>query len=422
MRWTIGVCATVALALLIALMTWLRPGVPKEVTILAGAEYSDSHRLAALYAAYVEDHGVRVRVLSTAGSGEILRRFGEAEEPTVGFLQSGAERGVGDGRAPHRLQSLGSLYLEPIWLLARNDAAIDDIPDLAGKRVFSGQPGSDVRGAVRNLLRVYEWEREATSGDVDQLTPSQAADALLENRLDAAFLAGDSESGPVLKLLQSDTVRPIPARHAEVFTRIQPDLANLLIPQGLFSLAKMLPREDVRVIAPAINLVADDKLHPALVDLFLDAASHIHGGPTRLSKRGEFPSEDYTSLPLNADARRYYKNGPSGLRKYLPFWMASLVDQLLVFGLPFFVVLSSVFKGIPVALEWKTKIDLAKLYRRIQAIENAPDQATRRDEYLGVLKAAEAECDAMHIPRMHLPQYFELRQYIHDLHQRLVEA
>jgi TRAP-type uncharacterized transport system substrate-binding protein len=421
LKWAIGIGSVVVLILLIALMSWLRPGVPKKVTILAGLEGSRSHHMAERYAKYVEAHGIGADVVVTAGSGEVLNRFAESGRPMVGFLQSGVEREVGEGKPPETLQSLGSLYFEPVWLFVRTDSGIEDIPDLEGKRVYLGQAGSDARAAVLGLFRVYDLSAPPESADIDRLSPSEAANALLEGKLDSVVLAGESGKEPVMSLLGEPRVRPVSAKHAEVFTRIQPDVAALLIPQGLFDLGQMLPRQDVRVVAPAINLVADEALHPALVDLFLEAATSIHGGSTRLSKRGEFPSEDYTSLPLNADAQQYYKQGPSGLRKHLPFWLASLIDQLIIYGLPILVVLSSVFKGLPVALELKTKIDLAKIYKRIQPIENAPDQRTRRGAYLSALDQAESACAALHVPRTHLPQYFELRQYIHDLRSRLQE-
>ena len=204
-----------------------------------------------------------------------------------------------------------------------------------------------------------------------------------------------------------------------MFQRTHPDLGYLFIPQGLFDLGEMIPREDARVVAPAINLVAREGLHPALVDLFLDAANAFHRAGTLLSKRGEFPSEDYTSLPMNSDAAHYYDKGPSGFRKYLPFWLASLVDQLIIFGLPFFVVLSTVFKGIPVAVEWKTKLDLVKLYKRLVLIENAPDRQAKLEDYLAKLDGLEAESAKLHMPALHLTHYFEFRQYIHDMRERM---
>ena len=183
----------------------------------------------------------------------------------------------------------------------------------------------------------------------------------------------------------------------------------------------MIPKHDVRVIAPAINLVAREQLHPALVDLLLDAAKRLHGGPSLLAERGTFPSRDYTSLPLSVEAERYYDKGPSGLRKYLPFWLATWVDRLIVYVVPILVVASSVFKGIPVLIQMRARLTLRRFYRRIQRIENSTDQQANRDAYLTELDAIEDATREIHIPPMHIAHYFEFRQYIHDLRSRLEE-
>lgn len=418
-KWIIAIASIISLILLVLFMTWLRPGVPKEVTILAGVEGSRSQAWAERYADYVRAHGVKANVVTTAGSGEILERLEGTKSATVGFLQSGVERELGDGRAPDGLQSLGSLYYEPVWLFVRNDSGIDDVPDLTGKRVYWGHVGGDARAAVLTMLRAYGVESPPPNPDLDELGAADVADRLLAGGIDAAFLAGASAGTPVRRLLAEDAVHPFSAKHTVVFSRIHPDIGNLLIPQGLFGLRQMIPREDVRVIAPAINLVSDDALHPALVDLFLGAATSLHRNPTLLSKRGEFPSEDYTSLPMNEEAVRYYERGPSGLRKYLPFWVASLIDQLIVYGLPIFVVLSTVFKGIPVYLEWKLKLELLKFYKRLKVIENASDRRERLEHYFAELDRIEAESARVRIPGLHLPHYFELHQYIHDMRERM---
>ena len=162
-------------------------------------------------------------------------------------------------------------------------------------------------------------------------------------------------------------------------------------------------------------------LHPALVDLFLDAARSLHGGATLLAERGAFPSEDYTSLPLSAEAKRYYDKGPRGLRKYLPFWLATWVDRLIVYVVPVLVVASSVFKGIPGIIALRARLALRGFYRRIQRIEDATDQQSNRDAYLKELDAIEEASGKIHIPQMHIAHYFEFRQYIHDLRSRLEE-
>jgi hypothetical protein len=189
----------------------------------------------------------------------------------------------------------------------------------------------------------------------------------------------------------------------------------------LFDLAQMIPRQDVSVIAPAINLVARENLHAALVDLLLDAARKIHGHPTLLAPRGTFPSEDYTSLPMNADAVRYYEKGPSGLRKYLPFWLATLVDRVVVYVVPFLVVISTAFKGLPVLTRFHFSLSLQRLYKRLKRIELADNTDDQRDDLLREVDAIEADSKSLRVPRIELAPYFELRQNIHDLRDRLSE-
>jgi hypothetical protein len=176
------------------------------------------------------------------------------------------------------------------------------------------------------------------------------------------------------------------------------------------------------VIAPAINLVARENLNAPLVDLFLDAARKLHGRPTLLAARGTFPSEDYTSLPMNADAVRYYEKGPSGLRKYLPFWLATLVDRVVVYVVPFLVVFSTIFRGVPLLTRFSFSFSSQRLYKRLKRIELADNTDDQRDDLLRELDAIEADSKRLPVPRMYLAPYFELRQNIHDLRDRLSEG
>lgn len=132
------------------------------------------------------------------------------------------------------------------------------------------------------------------------------------------------------------------------------------------------------------------------------------------------PSEDYTSLPMSPDATRYYKKGPSGLRKYLPFWLATWIDRLMVFVVPVLVVVSGVLKGIPIAVGARLSRDLSRLYKRLRRIEDATDAGDRRDELIQELDAIDEVSLRLHIPYGHLPEYFELRQTIHDVRSRLI--
>ena len=57
---------------------------------------------------------------------------------------------------------------------------------------------------------------------------------------------------------------------------------------------------------PTATLVARESLHPALVQLFVQAAQQVHGGPGWFQRKGDFPNADNTERPIAAEA-------PSGL-------------------------------------------------------------------------------------------------------------
>ena len=412
----IAIGSVIALVLLLWLMNHLRPGMPKKVRFLTGPEASRSYQTATRYADYLKEHGISAKVIATAGSPEILRAFEKTEGAVVGLLQSAIERELG---APEGLQSLGSLYFEPCWFFVRDGQNITDVPDLVGKRVFVGAPGSDTRAVVRTLLQIFGLTDRLISDPFEQLTPTQAAKALTAGELDAVFIAGDAEMAVLDSLLRADGIGMVSVKHAKVYERIQPDVGEILIPKGLFDLEHMIPRSEVRVVAPAINLVADESLHPALVDLLLEAATSIHHRASLLAPRGTFPSVRYASLPMNRDAERYYRDGPSGLHKYLPFWLASIVDRVIVYGVPVLVVVSTLFKGIPVVLRMHVSFGLNRLYKRMNRIEDAEDKAEKREDYLRELDSIEEAAVRLRVPGMYLARYFEFRQYAHDLRTRV---
>ena len=74
---------------------------------------------------------------------------------------------------------------------------------------------------------------------------------------------------------------------------------------------------------------------------------------------------------------------------------------------------------MPVFLEWKTRLNLKRFYQQLVVIENATNHQSKLNEYLAKLDAIEAESVKLHFPAFHLTHHFELRQYIHDMRERL---
>jgi hypothetical protein len=77
----------------------------------------------------------------------------------------------------------------------------------------------------------------------------------------------------------------------------------LKLPEGVFDLDANIPSRDLTLVAPATQLVARSDLHPALIDLILQAAEKIHGAGGGFEKEGEFPSKKYLDFELSEEAK-----------------------------------------------------------------------------------------------------------------------
>ena len=119
-------------------------------------------------------------------------------------------------------------------------------------------------------------------------------------------------------------------RQADGYLRKFRFLSKLTLPEGAMDLAKDYPPRTHAAGGPDRRAGGARHLHPALSDLLIGAAREIHGGPGMFRNAGEYPAPLARDFPISRDAERYYKSGEQFLYKRLPFWLASLVDRLLV--------------------------------------------------------------------------------------------
>jgi hypothetical protein len=160
--------------------------------------------------------------------------------------------------------------------------------------------------------------------------------------MDALFLTGDSAPPETIReMLHAPGVRMFDFAQADAYVRRFRYLSKLELPPGSFDLGENLPPTAINMLAPTADLLAHSNLHPALSDLLLEAATEVHGGATLLQNAGQFPAPMLHDYPISADAARYYKSGKSFAYRYLPFWLASLLDRAVVVLLPALLVDSS---------------------------------------------------------------------------------
>jgi hypothetical protein len=259
------------------------------------------------------------------------------------------------------------------------------------------------------------------------LTGEAAARALTTHEIDAAFLTGDSAQPPVMaRLLRTPGVRLFSFAQARAYARRFPYLTDIELPMGAFDLGKNLPPEPVHTIAPTAELIARDSLHPALSDLLVEAAKEVHGRANLLQNAGEFPSPVMHDFPISDDAARYYKSGKSFLYRVLPFWLASLVDRLIVLVVPIVVVLVPGVRLIPSLYAWRVKSRIYRWYGALIAIERAAldENSTDEERAASLAKLADIEgaVNRLKMPLAYADQFYVLREHIGFVRARLTQA
>ena len=98
------------------------------------------------------------------------------------------------------------------------------------------------------------------------------------------------------------------------------------LPAGFVDFAKNIPPEDVTLLATTTQLSASSDLHPALIDVLLLAAQEIHSAGGVFEDPGEFPALKQLDFEVSKETRRFYRSGPTFLRRYMPFWLATFKE------------------------------------------------------------------------------------------------
>ncbi len=392
---------------------FVEPAPPNRIVITTGGESGAYYQFAKRYATILARNGITLEVQASAGSLQNIDRL-KADEAQVAFVQGGVvpPKEDPDAEDDSGLLSLGSLFYEPVWVFYRSDKELTRLTELRGKRIAIGQEGSGVRQLAQQLLVANEIPLD---GRLVPVAGLNAAEELQQGRVDAAFIIA-AESAPVVQvLIRSPGIKLMSFAQDRAYQRRFPFLTKLTFPQGVADLVRDFPPTDIKVLAPTANLIVRDDLHPALQALLLQAASEVHGKSGFFQDAGEFPSYKDQMLPLSPEAARYFKSGPSFLQRYLPFWLAVLVDRLIVMLVPVFVLLIPLLKVAPAIYNWRVRSKVFRIYGELKFLEddlkNHFDPAKLGD-YRSRLDSIDDEASVLHVPLGFTDLTYTLREHV----------
>jgi len=398
---------------------FVRPAPPTTIVMTSGADGSMFELYAGRYAKILERQGVTLKILPSQGSLENLKRLSDPSvKVDVGFVQGGIAS-LGDA---NNLVSLGSVFYVPVLVFYRAPQPIKFLSELDGKRIAIGREGSGARVLAETLLKANGIEAGGKSKLLD-LEGQAAQDALVKGEVDAAFVMGDSATPATMRaLLHTSGIRLFNFVQGDAYIARFRYLSELELPPGSLDLGKNTPSQTLTMLAPTVELIARPSLHPALSDMLIQAAQEVHDRATLLQKAGEFPAPLEHEYRVSDDAMRYYKSGKSFAYKHLPFWLASLVDRLVIVLVPLAVVLIPGAKVVPWLYKWRINARIYRRYAELMALERmafGETTATQRADLLKRLDEIERRIVTDKLPASAAEQLYVLRQHIQFVRSRI---
>jgi TRAP-type uncharacterized transport system substrate-binding protein len=417
---SVGSIVVVCLAISVAAFMFLNTAAPRTLTITTGPAGSAFQRHAEKYQKILARDGVTLKILPSEGSSENLRRLADATtDVDVGFVLDGES---GEQRYA-QLLSLGSVAYQPLMVFYRGEKR-ELLSQFAGMRVNVGPAGSGTHKLALALLKANGIVpgQDTVFDETDFDDPGKE---LLEGRVDAVFLMGESTASSVIrKLMRDGAAHMLSFDQADAYVRRFSTLNKLHLPRGALDFGKDLPREDVYLVGPTVQLIARDTLPPALSDLLLEAAREVHGTASLFRKRGEFPAAREGEFRISPDATRYYATGKSFLYRTFPFWLASLMARILAFLLPIVLLLLPALKFAPMIYRWRVESRIYRWYQLLFEVERESFKPEvddrRRQELLQQLDHIEGAVNRIVIPASFGDLFYGLRGHIRFVRRNLL--
>ena len=421
---SVGPFIFLAVALLVLAYWWLDPNPPKRVTLATGPAQSAYEEFGKRYAKALAAEGIEVVTVPSEGSAANLQLLREGKVD-LGFVQGGTSD-YSDADE-EKLASLGSLFVEPLWLFYREESArkvtptatLTSLTQLSGLRINIGTPGSGVPSLMTKLLESNRIDPATLQ--ISRLSQTPATVAFLDGELDAIVFASAPESLMVQMLLQTPGVKLMNFAQSEAYSRRFAFLSPVHLPRGVVDLAGNIPPEDVRLVAPTTALITRTSTHPALLQLFAQAGNQIHGNAGWFKRAREYPNIENNELPMAKEAERAIKNGAPLLQRYLTFWVANLIERMWLVLSIILALLLPLSRVVPPLYAFRVRSRIFRWYGQLRNIEVRID-TENNSTLLQELNVLESHAEKVTVPLSYTDELYALRSNIQLVRKKLLRT
>jgi hypothetical protein len=187
-------------------------------------------------------------------------------------------------------------------------------------------------------------------------------------------------------------------------------------------LAANVPPKNVHLVAPTTTLISRAETHPALLQLFALAGNSIHGSAGWFKHAREYPNVRNNELPLAQEAERSIQGGTPLLQRYLPFWVANLVERMwLAMGI-ILAVLLPLSRVIPPLYAFRVRSRIFRWYAQLREIESRAEGSQDTMALVAELDQMDRHAEKISVPLSYTDELYALRTNIQLVRTTLKRA
>ena len=410
--------SALGIVIVVVLLSFVVTAPPHRIVIAAGPAGSYFDVTAHRYAEALRKEGLQTEILNTQGALDNIRLI-NAPDSHVDFAF--IHGGLTDAQASPDLMSLGSVGFEPVWVFYRASLGpLDRINALQGRRIAIGPEGSGVHVLARKFLAAVGIDER--NSRLPALDDAQVREGLKDGSLDAVFVMDPPESPRIRALMEMPGVRALPMSRAEAMRRNFPFLHVRTLPRGTVDLQRDLPAEDTPLVVTTAVVVARKSTHSAVVYLLMSILDAVHEAPTLMSNENEFPADKDVDVPLAPQAERYYAGGKPFLQRYLPFWVASVLERLLAVALPLAALFFPFMNIVPKVYNWRIRNKITRCYQELIELERQVRVLPREklnEEFERLVRVVDEYLDARKVPVSYSNEIYVLKEHIELVRRKI---
>ena len=313
----------------------------------------------------LKEKNIEVTVINREDTLNIIEDVNDLKSKVdIGFIAQDLK-----GKKYKNINSLGSIILEPLFIIARKDVKIKSLVDLKGLKVAVSPVNSGTRIVAEKILAIYGVNEFNSKFYPYSLIES--ANALKAETVDVAFFLQPANNKIIEELGKNKKLKIFSLNESSALSKKYNYLYPSQIDKSGFDVKNNLPEVDIKVISVPVTLIAKKNLNPSIVTLISLILKEEFRDPNLVSDAGTFPTMQYEkNLEINQIADKIF-NLPFGSESFLysilPIKVASIIDDYAMqFGFLVSIYFIFYYMGSPKIIEfWES----SEPYRQLSILK-----------------------------------------------------